>query len=144
VIAKVSKKQLFLDLLRKRGRYGVTTRELLEAGCGSRYGARLAELRDDGHVVTGVRLRNGSWRYTLIRDAERDQASASRPPGAASDDLDTSLEASGDDAAHLQPDGHARAASSPTLFDPAPDCAPAPAEQQGGARCAIYDYDPED
>ena len=66
----MTRRQLVLHLLREAGPRGVTTAELLQAGCGSRYGGRLFELREQGHVIEGERLREGSWRYRLVHDPE--------------------------------------------------------------------------
>jgi hypothetical protein len=64
-----SKRRQVLDLLRAAGTRGVTTAELLEAGVGARYSARLLELRREGHVIEAQRVRDGSWRYTLQEHA---------------------------------------------------------------------------
>lgn len=60
-----SKRHQVLELLRQAGARGVTTAEFLQAGVGARYGARLLELRREGHVIDAQRVRDGSWRYTL-------------------------------------------------------------------------------
>jgi hypothetical protein len=67
----MTKRAQVLALLRKAGPAGVTTGELLQAGAGSRYGARVLELRALGHVIEAKRVRDGSWRYTLTGDVER-------------------------------------------------------------------------
>ena len=64
----MTRRQLALSLLEEAGGRGVTTAGFLQAGVGSRYGARILELRRDGHVIEAVRLRDGSWRYTLVSD----------------------------------------------------------------------------
>lgn len=64
-------KELALHLLREAGDRGVTTAEMLQAGVGSRYSARLLELRQEGHLIESERIREGSWLYTLTHDAER-------------------------------------------------------------------------
>jgi hypothetical protein len=61
----MSKRQHVLQLLSEAGPRGVTTGEFLEAGCGSRFGARVQELRDAGFVVDSRRLRAGAHVYTL-------------------------------------------------------------------------------
>lgn len=65
----MTRRALVLQLLRQAGDSGVTTAELLRAGCGSRYGARLLELRKAGFVITSERVREGQWRYRLTHDA---------------------------------------------------------------------------
>jgi hypothetical protein len=40
--------------------------ELLAAGGGIRYGARVAELRKRGHNITAENLGEGVWQYTLV------------------------------------------------------------------------------
>lgn len=67
----MTRKQLALHLLEEAGERGITTGELMKAGVGSRYGARLLELRAEGHIIESVRLRDGAWKYTLT----------SSPPG---------------------------------------------------------------
>lgn len=56
-----------LDVLRTGPK---TTHELLEADCGSRYGARLFELRELGFVID-TSPRKGGALYTLVHDPER-------------------------------------------------------------------------
>jgi hypothetical protein len=65
----MTRKALTLSLLRDAGERGVETAEFLNAGVGSRYGARLLELRNEGHVIEAERIRNGSWKYTLLSEA---------------------------------------------------------------------------
>jgi hypothetical protein len=60
----MTRRLLLLNLLEQAGDRGVTTGELLNAGVGSRYSARLMELREEGYVE-GTREREGSWRYVL-------------------------------------------------------------------------------
>ncbi len=61
----MSKRQIVLRLLREAGPRGVTTAEFLEAGCGSRFGARVQELREEGFVVDTRRVRTASYVYVL-------------------------------------------------------------------------------
>lgn len=61
----MNKRQQVLQLLQQAGTHGVTTGEFLDAGCGSRFGARIQELRDRGMVVDVHRLRSGSYCYAL-------------------------------------------------------------------------------
>ena len=82
----MSKRDLVLQLLRDAGPRGVTTAALLEAGCGSRFGARVQELRKAGLTIDVERVREGSYRYTL-RDGAPDNSRAADPPA-----LDTELE----------------------------------------------------
>lgn len=44
---------------------GVTTSQFLRAGCGSRYGARVQELRDQGHNISCTCVRAGEFLYVL-------------------------------------------------------------------------------
>lgn len=66
----MSRKWLLSTLLKEAGERGVTTGELLQAGVGSRYGARLLELREDGYVIESIRERAGSFRYRLLATPE--------------------------------------------------------------------------
>lgn len=79
----MSKREHVLQLLRDAGPRGVTTAEFLEAGCGSRFGARVQELRDAGATVDVCRVRDGSYRYTLRspgpRPAPRVEIQAAEP-----------------------------------------------------------------
>jgi hypothetical protein len=68
----VTRRDLALSLLRDAGARGVTTHELLDSGVGSRYSARIRELRQEGHQITSERIREGSWRYTLESDVGRE------------------------------------------------------------------------
>lgn len=43
----------------------VYTGDFLRAGCGSRFGARIAELRDEGHEILCEAVRPGEYRYKL-------------------------------------------------------------------------------
>ena len=74
----MSRRELLLHLLRQAGERGVTTSELLQACVGSRYGARLLELREEGHTISAERVRDGAWRYTLLD--EPPAAVAETPP----------------------------------------------------------------
>lgn len=70
----MTRRDLLAHLLVEAGDRGLTTAELLQAGVGSRYSARLLELRELGWVIESERIRDGSWRYTLVRkpDVDRD------------------------------------------------------------------------
>lgn len=61
----MTRRQTLLAILEAAGDRGATTAELIQGGVGSRYSARLLELRDEGYVIQGERVRDGSWRYTL-------------------------------------------------------------------------------
>lgn len=61
----MTRKLTLLAILEAAGDRGATTAELIQGGVGSRYSARLLELRDEGYVIHGERVRDGSWRYTL-------------------------------------------------------------------------------
>lgn len=62
----MSKKGKVLALLKLAGEHGVTTAEFLRHGCGSRFGARIQELRDEGYRIDSERVRDGSSRYRLV------------------------------------------------------------------------------
>lgn len=57
--------RLLHRVLKDAGPKGVTTSDLLEFGVGSRFGARLKELRDEGYQVSATREKASSWRYVL-------------------------------------------------------------------------------
>jgi hypothetical protein len=61
----MTRRDLALSLLQDAGPRGVTTSEFMNAGVGSRYSARVRELRQAGWSITSERIREGSWRYTL-------------------------------------------------------------------------------
>lgn len=61
-----TKKQMVLNLLQANGK--VRTSEFLANGCGSRFGARIQELRREGYVIESKALRQGEHQYHLIRD----------------------------------------------------------------------------
>jgi hypothetical protein len=65
-VVSMTRKWLLLSLLETAGERGVTIGEIMGAGVGSRYGARLLELREQGYVVEAKREREGSFRYTLL------------------------------------------------------------------------------
>lgn len=75
-----TRKWLLLSILESAGSRGVTTAECMAAGVGSRYSARLMELRDAGYVIESVRERDGSWRYTLLNSPD-DSERGGREPG---------------------------------------------------------------
>ena len=85
---RMTKRDLLAYLLRQAGERGVTTGELLQAGIGSRYSARLMELRADGWVVSAERIRDGAWKYTLLSEPAGVTEPAStldeRPPSSSS------------------------------------------------------------
>jgi Helix-turn-helix domain len=66
----MSKREHVLQLLREAGEHGVTTAQFLEAGCGSRFGARVQELRDAGWVIDARRVRVGSHVYVLGQEPQ--------------------------------------------------------------------------
>lgn len=65
-LQRPTRKALALALLRASGDAGVSTAEFMRAGVGSRYGARLKELRDEGHHIITTYERQGSHRYFLL------------------------------------------------------------------------------
>jgi hypothetical protein len=62
-----------LAVLQAGGKAGVTTRQML-ASTSHRYSAYILRLRERGYVITSVKERDGSWRYTLIREPGAAQA----------------------------------------------------------------------
>lgn len=61
----MTKRDLARQLLERAGAGGVTTSQFLRAGVGSRFGARLQELRDQGFDISSERVRDGEHRYIL-------------------------------------------------------------------------------
>ena len=62
-------KALVRHLLEEAGETGVTTNGFLRAGCGSRFGARIHELRhDEGLRIEESYLRSGASLYRLVED----------------------------------------------------------------------------
>lgn len=56
-----------LHALQAAGQHGCTTAQLCQPDVGGvRFGARLAELRAEGHHITGRPVRAGSHRYVLL------------------------------------------------------------------------------
>ena len=45
-------------------------RELLEVG-GFRYGARIMDLRAQGHVIESIHIGGSEWRFRLVSPAQR-------------------------------------------------------------------------
>lgn len=74
-----TRRDLLAHLLREAGNRGITTGELLQAGVGSRYSARLLELRELGWVVEAKRIRDGSWRYTLLWEPDAKKKNVPEP-----------------------------------------------------------------
>lgn len=65
----MSKRQQVERKLREAGPRGVTTAEFLEdGGCGSRFGARVQELRRLGLSIEVECVRPGCYRYTLLQE----------------------------------------------------------------------------
>lgn len=70
-----------LHLLREAGPdRGVTTNEFLLAGAGSRFGGRILELREHGHVIETSQFKQHHFIYKLTRDAGDDVERGSRTP----------------------------------------------------------------
>lgn len=59
----VSQKQRILNLLKLKGQYGASNRELNEI-C-FRYGARIKELRDEGYSILTKRQKQGLFVFKL-------------------------------------------------------------------------------
>lgn len=127
--AVVTRRQLTLHLLREAGGRGVTTSEFLEGGCGSRFGGRILELREQGHMIETERVREGSFRYTLTFDVERDTTTRPVDPGMASIPNGDGVSPGADPRAPTAPDSWleppARNAPRPTSPDVADHDSPA-------------------
>lgn len=65
-----TRRGLVLQLLQAAASSGVTTSELLDAGAGPRYSARLLELRERGYAITSERAGPGQWRYRLEHEPD--------------------------------------------------------------------------
>lgn len=63
----LSKEAQILRLLRRRGRFGASNREL-NSIC-FRYGARIHDLRKDGHHIRTMRDSAGAFRFILEDEA---------------------------------------------------------------------------
>jgi hypothetical protein len=114
----MTRRWLLLKLLEEAGDRGVTTGEILTAGVGSRYGARLLELREAGHVVEGERERDGSWRYRLVwspDEVERGSGSGCLSPASTAEGASLQPSVPPLPAVSLSPD---------TLFDVQPEATP--------------------
>lgn len=66
---KLSQTERILRLLKKRGNWGASNRELNNI-C-FRYAARLCELRRDGYVIETIRDSAGLFRFILKREPQR-------------------------------------------------------------------------
>ncbi len=73
---KMTRRDLALRQLQRAGDRGVTTAEFLGAGVGSRYSARVLELRELGYVISSERVRDGQWRYCLSSEPSSPSATA--------------------------------------------------------------------
>lgn len=63
---KKSARQRVFEALALAGQHGCTTGQLCQPGVGGvRFGARVKELRDEGHRITATLVRPGSHRYVL-------------------------------------------------------------------------------
>jgi hypothetical protein len=62
---RASNKACVLDLLRERGDSGATNVELVEVGGMRAVGARLTELRAEGHRIETIREGGGLFRFVL-------------------------------------------------------------------------------
>lgn len=78
-----------LYALRAAGQKGATTGELAQPDCGgTRFGARIDELRKAGCVVFRVQLQPGRWRYWLQEDVFEAQETRVRAHDQAEPQLD--------------------------------------------------------
>lgn len=64
----LSKEERILRLLKRRGRFGASNREL-NSIC-FRYGARIFDLRKDGHNIRTMRDSAGAFRF-ILEDGDR-------------------------------------------------------------------------
>lgn len=133
-----TKRQIALNLLRAHGPRGVTGNQLLEGGCGTRYGARIQELREHGHRITSRRLRNGLFLYTLIFDVDR--GTRTPAPGAALDADAPPTASRGGEQPGPTP-GHGALASPTPLFQPDTPIEEPPPNREGWGGS---DYDPDE
>lgn len=69
----LTRKEITLSLLEAAGENGVKTQDFLVKGAGSRFGARIKELRDEGYIIegrvtptNGKRRRVNGFTYTLL------------------------------------------------------------------------------
>jgi len=68
----MTNKEKVLALLKSSQVFGdgwVSIGRFLEAGCGTRYGARVQDLRDEGYVIESKyfgKSGQGDWRYKLM------------------------------------------------------------------------------
>lgn len=67
--SRPTQKQKLLRFLIARGKHGLTNHELNEH-IGYRYGARLFELRKEGHDIERKHEQGPTWRFTLIPEKE--------------------------------------------------------------------------
>lgn len=76
-------KQRVLTALRQAGPHGLQTADLCQPTIGGRqFPARVMELRAEGHTITSEIVRQGSWKYILIREAEVSAGEAQPSPHA--------------------------------------------------------------
>lgn len=69
-----------LHALQRAGSRGCTTAELCQPDLGGvRFGARIKELRDDGHTIVEQIVRKGSHRYVLVADKPAREQAAPDP-----------------------------------------------------------------
>jgi hypothetical protein len=93
---KLTESQLrVLRPLRRAGREGLTTNELLAAGAGSRFSARLYELRGMGFEITERRVKHNQSRYKLAKDIDAERGSSLNPDSPSSESAAVSLGADG-------------------------------------------------
>lgn len=65
---RASARVLAFEALAAAGSAGVTNHDMMRVA-GSRAGARVQELRDEGHVITCTHVEGGLYRYVLHADS---------------------------------------------------------------------------
>jgi hypothetical protein len=117
---KPTRKWLLLRLLEDAGNHGATTADLLNAGIGSRYSARILELREDGYTIRSERERDGSYRYTLLFSPESESGHGEGPPSDGASHSSQSLTAgTGHSMVALRSGEVGRSVSEPSAVGPA-------------------------
>ena len=75
----MSHRTKILSLLRERGNQGVTNKELNHDLGIFRYGARIMELRQEGHNIQSIHVHRGLWKFILKDRVSMERAEERRP-----------------------------------------------------------------